>query len=852
MQASVCLEEFENYLMNVKKASANTLSSYVRDVRQLNDYLVLHELPELTHVNGEILADYINWLRRSGKSSATVSRCIASLKCFYARMQDIGVIRHNPAVKLMPEKSVQKLPQILTNREVDLLLEQPDCSDMKGYRDRAMLELLYATGIRVSELISLEMSDVNIPAGFIRCRGKEKERIIPLYPKAIKALAEYVEFIRPQMIASPDEQTLFVNVSGEKMSRQGFWKIVKTYQNKAHIDKPITPHTLRHSFAAHLLENGADQETLAAVCQNRRFSVELSNGDPSRGLAFAEDVTTRWAHDGDVTAYQTEYEVFDKLSEYVESGAFDAIFRKYMTNPARSVLLVTVTEPGLQEQQDAELAQKLADMKAAMTDEELDALIARTADFAAWTEENANSTMIDQMKAVSAQDLPEELTVYTAETKDADGVRMITSTADIGDLAAVGMVLDTSAVPADKLSELSFYATLLGSMPTENYTVEQLQTRAALLTNSISIDVGALELEGGGYAPMLTAQFVCMKDDIDEAMALVEEILTKTSLEDTDQMLMNAMQAAFMPGYIAQNQPTQLANILLPAMTTKAGKYNYFVSFLQTDFEESLLAMDEDGLEAAKADMEQVWQIALSGNNASAFCIGDEEAQTKAERAATAFIAALDHTEREAVDYMALDTGLHGNVAVEVPGSMQYNYLVLPTKETGFAYSGKTDVMTAMVSDKLMIPVMRFQYSAYDASAGMGKRNLIVSTYRDPNLAMTYEVFGQLGGMIRALDLTQDDLDGYITGAFGTLAMPMTAISGGAAAVNDVLQGTDSFGETKEKMHVMKTFTPEDVQTYAAMFDKLAEQGVKLCIGSAAEIEKNAEMFDTIVTDWAE
>ncbi|MFQ9807429.1 MAG: hypothetical protein ACLR07_13960 [Christensenellales bacterium] len=106
--------------------------------------------------------------------------------------------------------------------------------------------------------------------------------------------------------------------------------------------------------------------------------------------------------------------------------------------------------------------------------------------------------------------------------------------------------------------------------------------------------------------------------------------------------------------------------------------------------------------------------------------------------------------------------------------------------------------------------------------------------------------------MIRALDLTQDDLDGYITGAFGTLAMPMTAISGGAAAVNDVLQGTDSFGETKEKMHVMKTFTPEDVQTYAAMFDKLAEQGVKLCIGSAAEIEKNAEMFDTIVTDWAE
>lgn len=603
---------------------------------------------------------------------------------------------------------------------------------------------------------------------------------------------------------------------------------------------------------AEIVENGVDAEALAAVCQNRRFAVELGRDDPSRGLSFAEDAITRWAHEGDVTAYQTEQEVFDRLEEYVQDGAFDAIFKKYMTTPARSVLLTTVTQPGLQELNDARLAMELEAKKAAMTDEELDALIAKTADFAAWTEANASSTMIDQMKAVSAQELPEELTVYTAETKDVDGVQMITSTVDVGDLAAVGMVLDTSAVPADKLNELSFYASLLGSMPTENYTVEALQTKAALLTSSISVNVGALEMADGGYAPMLMAQFVCMKDDIGEAMALVEEILTKTSLDDTDQLLMNAMQSAFMPGYIAQNQPTELANTLIPAMTTQAGKYNYFVSYLQTGFEESLLDMDGDELEAAKADMEQVWQLALNGNNASAFCIGDEEAQAAAGKAAAAFVATLDHTEREAVDYMALDTGLSGNVAVEVPGSVQYNYLILPTKETGFAYGGKTDVMTAMVSDQLMIPVMRFQYSAYGASASMGKRNLIVSTYRDPNLATTYEVFGQLGGMIRSLELTQDDLDGYITSSFGALAMPMTAMNGGAAAVNDVLQGTDTFGETKERMHVMKEFTPEDVQTYAAMFDRLAEQGVKFCIGSAAEIEKNAGMFDTIVTDWAE
>ena len=162
----------------------------------------------------------------------------------------------------MPDKSVQKLPQILTSREVELLLEQPERTDLKGYRDRAMLELLYATGIRVTELINLNVSDVNLNVGVIRCVSHEKERFIPLYPAAIRALTEYMEFIRPQMIADADEQSLFVNVSGERMSRQGFWKIIKTYQAKAHIEKTITPHTLRHSFAAHLLENGADLRSI--------------------------------------------------------------------------------------------------------------------------------------------------------------------------------------------------------------------------------------------------------------------------------------------------------------------------------------------------------------------------------------------------------------------------------------------------------------------------------------------------------------------------------------------------------------------------------------------------------------
>ena len=241
-----------------KKASANTLSSYLRDVRQYGDYLELHMDCTIVDATEEEAGEYIKWLKSNGKSVATVSRCIASLKNLYAFLCLRQIVNSNPAAKLVSDKGVQKLPQILSSREVELLLEQPECVDAKGYRDRAMLELLYATGMRVTELIDLNIGDVNLGAGVVRCESRGKERFVPMYPAAIKALGEYIELVRPQMLALPDEEALFVNVSGERMSRQGFWKIIKYYQKKAKIDKDITPHTLRHSFAAHLLENGAD------------------------------------------------------------------------------------------------------------------------------------------------------------------------------------------------------------------------------------------------------------------------------------------------------------------------------------------------------------------------------------------------------------------------------------------------------------------------------------------------------------------------------------------------------------------------------------------------------------------
>lgn len=262
MANSDFLDTFENYLVNEKHYSANTVSSYMRDIRQFTDYCGSHISGSVINASSLDIQKYTAWLHGNGKSNATVSRSIATLRCFFGYFTVNGYIESNPINNVSSVKIEKKLPQILTSHEVELLLDQPQCSDMKGYRDKAMLELLYATGMRVSELISLDVEDIILSSGLVRCRNRDKERFVPIYPVAVKAIADYLQLVRDQLVASEDEKALFLNMNGDRMSRQGFWKLIKHYQEKAGITKDITPHTLRHSFAAHLLENGADLHSL--------------------------------------------------------------------------------------------------------------------------------------------------------------------------------------------------------------------------------------------------------------------------------------------------------------------------------------------------------------------------------------------------------------------------------------------------------------------------------------------------------------------------------------------------------------------------------------------------------------
>ncbi|MBI2874450.1 MAG: site-specific tyrosine recombinase XerD [Firmicutes bacterium] len=253
------LQQFIGYLTTERQLAPNTLESYGRDLQQYLAFCRARAIAGIGETSRNTIVDYLSELRKKGRANSTISRHLASLKAFYNYMLRLRMIEGDPSSSLEAPKIEKRLPHVLSVREVEVLLSQPNGKDASGIRDKAMLELLYATGIRVSELISLGLGDVNVDMGYVRCNGRgSRERIVPLGSAAVRCLKEYLRKGRPKLIRDEAASAFFVNHLGVRLTRQGFWKIIKKYARQAGIQKKITPHTLRHSFAAHLLENGAD------------------------------------------------------------------------------------------------------------------------------------------------------------------------------------------------------------------------------------------------------------------------------------------------------------------------------------------------------------------------------------------------------------------------------------------------------------------------------------------------------------------------------------------------------------------------------------------------------------------
>ena len=255
---------FLEFLENDKKLSSNTLQSYKRDITQYQEYIDKNGLNYLK-IDNEDIEKYFEYLKAMNKKTSTISRNLATIRSFYQFLLRTKKVKNDPTVGVQSPKVEKKIPSILSSQEVELLLEQPKTIDLKGIRDKAMLEFAYATGMRVTEIISLDITDANLEQGYVVCKNGFKTRNIPLGSLSLKALKEYVEKARPILVKDESVKALFVNINGKRLTRQGFWKIVKFYKEQAHISKEITPHILRHSFATHLLQNGADLKAIQTM-----------------------------------------------------------------------------------------------------------------------------------------------------------------------------------------------------------------------------------------------------------------------------------------------------------------------------------------------------------------------------------------------------------------------------------------------------------------------------------------------------------------------------------------------------------------------------------------------------------
>ena len=255
---------FLEFLQNDKKLSENTLQSYRRDIMQFRDYINENDI-NYAKAKEDDIKDYLRELQKEGKKTSTASRSLASIRSFYQFLLRNKKAKADPTVSIQSPKIEKRIPSVLTSEEVELLLDQPKDVDLKGTRDKAMLEFAYATGMKVTEIIDLDIDDINFNEDTVACSNGKKTRTIPLGTLAEKALKEYVDKARPILIKDESNKALFVNVNGSRLTRQGFWKIVKYYKEQAHIEKDITPHILRHSFATHLLQNGADLKSIQAM-----------------------------------------------------------------------------------------------------------------------------------------------------------------------------------------------------------------------------------------------------------------------------------------------------------------------------------------------------------------------------------------------------------------------------------------------------------------------------------------------------------------------------------------------------------------------------------------------------------
>lgn len=616
--------------------------------------------------------------------------------------------------------------------------------------------------------------------------------------------------------------------------------------NANEADAPLFKQTI-DEMLPEIMENDLDSAMMNMMINNMRYQNALASEGQHVGVTLVTNMAKCWAKTGSPDAYLAVYRFANSLERYQEDGSINTILSKVLKTSPASAMLIAVPEPGLAEKNDAALAEKLVNMKAAMSNEEVQALVDKCAEYNAWIESNATVSLIDQVKVVSAETLPEEYETAPVIDETRNGVRYITSEVPDSEVFKFSLLLDAQGLPFESLMDASLAVSLLSSIGTEHYTKEELQSTIRSKINMLTFSLGHIFFANGSSHEYLVLSNDGLSNQLDDTFRLMEEIVLRSDFSDYEAIRLAAAQTVTMADSYATVMPDLYMDVIGKAAVNPDYYMDYYMSFSREcrDYFDRISRMSDEELAKVVTRVCDVYKLMLNRPGAILQVIGSAENISRVIEASDAFLAKLGTEEQTPVDYSAYST-MKGDVAFVTDVSVAYNYIFFDMEAAGEIQTGQRLVAQNLVTDMILLPELRFRNNAYGAYNVIAPDISYLYTYRDPHVAQSYEVFRTVPEKLRNLELTKEQLDGYITSTYSSLVTPRGPITRAEDAVQDALHQKDP-SRYLRLIREIKSTTAEDIRAAAGLYERICKEGTVVSGLSEEMLTENADMFDTVL-----
>ena len=605
---------------------------------------------------------------------------------------------------------------------------------------------------------------------------------------------------------------------------------------------------------AQLCSEKIDKKYIEIFANHFKMSTILDEENPD-GISDLRSAGYLWSI-SDNPVYFIDYtKDLLKLSKNSTPDSVLATVRKLLVNPKQSVALVTRPVAGLSEKKAEENAKYFADKKAAMTREEIDALVADNKQYNEWTAENEKINLIEQVKVVSANNLPEEAQEVQITDSNENGFRTLTGEKKGLQYVSASVMFNLNTLPAEYLHPVMLYCSLLKSLPTKKHSLEELETIDMLTMYSSSFNTGFYTLkdglENGGSGIYAIARFMCLNEKLNDSLNFVHEVLTETELNDYETIKSIAGRLAKSKRQGSLNNPAGLGHEL--AFTASHPGYTsryYAIRFNYWDFLERVSQMSNEQIDALVSKINEGLKIVFNHQNLTFTCVGDKKQIEKCIKYEKAFDGTLSHEELSQQEVFEKHEPLPKKIAVIVPGNANYCFSVISLEPLCSELNYKYMVSSSYLEDAYLYPQLRYKYGAYGAVSSIGDNGLVLYSYRDPEIKNTFRIFDEAVDFLKNAAVSQDNLDGYITSIYSNLQEPVSDTALLGSKISRYLSNDFEQNRTLRAMKQVKSAKPEDLKEFASYLEKLKDEGVRITVGNAEQIYANKEMFDLIITDF--